>query len=79
MKLEWMQPYVGRIIGSSTGCLLGLVYLFFGLFHMFIFGLLLFAGYYIGKKKDEAVDLKHVLAQILPERFKGFNDKNSSF
>jgi uncharacterized membrane protein len=69
---EWVQEYACRMIGLAVGFLLGIVYLFFGLFNMILFGLILYIGYYIGKKKDEQVDLKFVLAQILPDKFKMF-------
>jgi hypothetical protein len=72
MWFEWLQQNVGRIIGAASGFVLGLVYLFFGILQMFIFGLIVFLCYYIGKKKDERVDLKYVLSQIFPDKFKGF-------
>lgn len=78
MWFEWIQQYAGRIVGLMIGLLLGIIYLFFGIFHMLIFGLILYIGYYIGKKKDEAVDLKHVLAQILPDKF-NLSDKFKMF
>jgi uncharacterized membrane protein len=72
MWFEWFQQNAGRIVGGAIGLLLGIVYLFFGFFQMFIFGMIVFICYFTGKQRDQKVDLKYVLTQIFPDKFKGF-------
>ncbi|PZE22051.1 DUF2273 domain-containing protein [Paenibacillus xerothermodurans] len=42
----------GKTIGAAAGVLLGLIYLLCGLWHMLIFALIVYTGYYIGKRID---------------------------
>lgn len=72
MWYEVWQQYGGRIAGTLSGLLLGTIYLFFGFWNMLVFGFVIFIGFFIGKKQDDKVDLKAVLMQILPDKFKRF-------
>lgn len=70
--MGWLYPYIGRLIGVTAGIILGVVYLFFGVFHMIVFGMIVFIGYYIGKKQDEKVDLRELLERMMPEKFRRY-------
>ncbi|GAB7053519.1 MULTISPECIES: DUF2273 domain-containing protein [unclassified Paenibacillus] len=55
----WMQiweqlreKHRGKTFGVLAGGVLGMIYLFFGLWRMLIFVLIVYTGYYIGKKLD---------------------------
>lgn len=55
----WMQIWEqlwerhrGKTVGVLAGGVVGLIYLFFGLWRMLIFVLIVYTGYYIGKKLD---------------------------
>ncbi|MDO3677048.1 DUF2273 domain-containing protein [Paenibacillus ehimensis] len=47
----WEQ-HRGKTIGVLAGSALGLIYLFFGFWRMLIFVLIVYTGYYIGKRLD---------------------------
>lgn len=68
--MGWLHPYIGRLIGVTVGIILGVVYLFFGIFHMIVFGMIVWVGYYVGKKQDEQVDMRLLLERIVPEKFR---------
>lgn len=53
MWREVWTTYGGRIAGLITALFLGLLYLIVGFWDMLFVGLLLWAGYAIGKAKDE--------------------------
>ncbi|MBO7743993.1 DUF2273 domain-containing protein [Paenibacillus sp. MWE-103] len=53
MWKEIWTTYGGRIAGVSVGVILGLLYFIVGFWDMLFFGLLLWAGYAIGKMRDE--------------------------
>lgn len=42
----------GKTLGALAGAFMGLIYLLFGLWDMLIFALIVYTGYYIGKKID---------------------------
>lgn len=47
-----LEQHRGKTFGAIAGAVLGIIYLGFGLFHMLIFALIVYTGYYIGKKID---------------------------
>mgnify|MGYP001311061785 CR=1 FL=1 len=49
---EWLR-HAGKIVGLAVGFILGVVYLIGGFWDMLVFGLLLFLGYFFGKRADE--------------------------
>lgn len=61
MWLQWWQKQWetrrGITIGLIAGFLLGIIYLAFGFWDMLIFGLIVYTGYYIGKRADNAEPL----------------------
>ncbi|ALS22791.1 small integral membrane protein [Paenibacillus naphthalenovorans] len=46
------EKHRGKTFGVLAGGVLGIIYLFFGLWRMLIFVLIVYTGYYIGKKLD---------------------------
>ncbi|SDH77658.1 Small integral membrane protein [Paenibacillus naphthalenovorans] len=46
------EKHRGKTFGVLAGGVLGMIYLFFGLWRMLIFVLIVYTGYYIGKKLD---------------------------
>lgn len=55
-KQIWEQLWErhrGKTAGAACGILFDLIYLFFGLWKMLIFALIVYTGYYIGKKLDQ--------------------------
>jgi uncharacterized membrane protein len=69
---EEAAPVRGRIIGGSVGFILGCVFLLFGFWKTMIFALIVAVGYTLGKIKDDIGNLKSVLQQILPDKFRSF-------
>ncbi|SDD44316.1 Small integral membrane protein [Paenibacillus sp. UNCCL117] len=49
---QLMEKHRRATLCTLAACVLGIIYLFFGLFHMLIFGLIVYTGYYIGNKLD---------------------------
>jgi len=70
MGNEFWPEYQGRIIGTAVALVVGIVYIFFGFFKTLIFSLIIFIGYYIGKKFDERENFLEIIYNILPDRFK---------
>ncbi|TVY11503.1 DUF2273 domain-containing protein [Paenibacillus cremeus] len=54
-KQIWQQLWEGhrgKTVCTISGAVLGIIYLFFGLWNMLIFALIVYTGYYIGKRID---------------------------
>lgn len=49
---EIWESHRGRIFGVAAGLLLGMIYLIAGFWDMLFFALVVFIGYYFGKRKD---------------------------
>ncbi|OXM88169.1 DUF2273 domain-containing protein [Paenibacillus rigui] len=50
---EWLwEHHRGKTAGVAAGIPLGLIYLFFGFWRMLIFVLIVYTGYYIGRRID---------------------------
>lgn len=49
---EMWENHNGKIIGSLSGIILGIVYLISGFWDMLFFALVVFIGYTFGKRKD---------------------------
>jgi len=55
--MSWKEvwgSHGGRIAGVAFGILLGLIYLISGFWDMLFFALVVFIGYTLGKRKDNA-------------------------
>ena len=66
--------YAGRILGILFGLFCGFLYLFCGFWDMLIFALIVYVGYYIGRRFDERrrpVDFRPIRSW-LTERWRGF-------
>jgi hypothetical protein len=49
---ELWRRHTGAAVGIAGGIFLGFIYLFNGLWDMLVFALIVFAGYYFGRKTD---------------------------
>ncbi|MDQ1909524.1 DUF2273 domain-containing protein [Paenibacillus sp. GD4] len=47
-----LENHRGKTLGFLVGIILGFIYLVWGLWDMLIFALIVYTGYYIGKKID---------------------------
>ncbi len=63
------DEYPGTILGLSIGILIGIIYLFVGLWKTIIFAGFIMLGIYVGRKFDHREDLKDMLEDILPDKF----------
>lgn len=67
----WQQLWErhrGTTAGVIGGVLLGFIYLFFGLWKLLIFALIVYTGYYIGKKVDRnepVFPVEHAWRQLM--------------
>ncbi|MRN53553.1 DUF2273 domain-containing protein [Paenibacillus monticola] len=55
--MSWKElwgSHGGRIVGVSSGIVLGLIYLISGFWDMLFFALVVFIGYTLGNRKDKA-------------------------
>ncbi|MDP5273603.1 DUF2273 domain-containing protein [Chengkuizengella axinellae] len=50
----------GKLIGSMIGFLFGIIYLIVGFWHTFMFALIVFIGFYIGRKMDSKEEWKMI-------------------
>ncbi|CAG7642205.1 DUF2273 domain-containing protein [Paenibacillus allorhizosphaerae] len=52
MLEQLWEGHPRKTAGLGIGAVLGIIYLFFGFWHMLIFALIVYTGYYIGKRLD---------------------------
>lgn len=69
---DTLMPYVGRIIGVAGGLFFGFLFLLVGFWKTLFFAMLVFLGYYLGRKKDRKEELRDVLTRIFPDKFTHF-------
>ncbi|WP_058303720.1 DUF2273 domain-containing protein [Gorillibacterium timonense] len=74
MWRELWEKHSGKLIGTASGLILGIVYLIAGFWDMLIFAFLVFIGYYVGRKLDRREPLfeREELLQWLTERWRMF-------
>jgi uncharacterized membrane protein len=67
-------PYRGRLLGVLIGIFCGFLYLFSGFWDMLIFALIVYVGYYFGRRVDEQQMLFNIRSiwQWLMRSWKGF-------
>lgn len=53
MWREFLASYGKRAIGAAAGLFLGIIYLFAGFWDMLMVGLLISAGYWVGKQREQ--------------------------
>lgn len=70
--MEIFQEILKKHLGKVIGVLLGLVFGWFAIKYGFLKALFVLAcvvaGYYIGKRLDEKVDFREMLARLFRER-----------
>ncbi|NBI27612.1 DUF2273 domain-containing protein [Chengkuizengella marina] len=52
MWKDLWERHPGKLIGPMIGVFFGIIYLFVGFWDTFIFSLIVFIGFYIGRKVD---------------------------
>lgn len=60
----------GKVIGAFIGLLIAVFMLIIGFFKTLFIVLLMFLGYYIGKKIDNKESIIEVIERILPDNWK---------
>jgi uncharacterized membrane protein len=71
MSSMWAQLWEnhrGTVTGVASGIFLGMIYLFAGFWDMLVFTLIVYIGYYIGKKRDrgqKALDIADIYEWIM--------------
>ncbi|NLJ75782.1 MAG: DUF2273 domain-containing protein [Peptococcaceae bacterium] len=65
--LEFLEKHPGKIIGILLGLIFGWFAITYGLFKALFVSACIVAGYYIGKRLDDKVDLRTVFARFFGE------------
>lgn len=57
MFKEFIKEHLGRIIGTSTGLIVGVLFLTIGFWRTLLLAICVFAGYYLGGGKDNQIKI----------------------
>lgn len=66
--LEWMIIHRGKILGTTTGLLLGLSVIFLGVLKTLFIVICVILGYLAGKQLDDRIDIREKIIRLLSER-----------
>jgi len=64
MLLEYLEKHMGKIIGVLIGLIFGYLAIKYSLIKALFVALCAFAGYHLGKRLDDKVDFRRLIAGI---------------
>lgn len=65
---EILDKHLGKVVGVLLGLVFGWFAIKYGLFKALFVAACAVAGYYIGKRLDEKVDFREMVARLFRER-----------
>jgi uncharacterized membrane protein len=67
---EFMRKYSGRLIGSSAGLVVAILFLLLGFFRTLLILICVAAGFFIGLFRDSKEEFLEFVERILPKGLK---------
>lgn len=68
--IDFVQHNPGKVLGLGIGILIGILYLFFGLFKTIIFVFLVVIGYIVGARLDHDESVRDLIERFLPNHWR---------